>query len=201
MVKILPVEGHILRNAKTRTINKYLKEVPLNTPVLTDLEKQIRSSFSIDRLLAHFIIPVESHVTKKNNRPIMRTGGGRGKTFIGKSNRLRNAEMHYNIVLRRQAEDQHIEKAFDEPLWIIFHFFIKPEDYFTKKGQVSLTLPDLSNLYQLPEDCLQKSGIIKNDSLIHSHDLSRRLVSDDSRLEIFILKHELDTQWNSRQKI
>jgi len=35
--------------------------------------------------------------------------------------------------------------------------------------------PDLSNLYQLPEDVMQKAGIIEDDQQIESHDGSRRV--------------------------
>ena len=51
-------------------------------------------------------------------------------------------------------------------------------------------MPDLSNLYQLPEDCLQQAGIIENDNLIESHDLSRRLHGPQNELEIFILRFQ-----------
>ena len=37
------------------------------------------------------------------------------------------------------------------------------------------TLPDASNLYQAPEDCLQAAGILANDRQVESHDGSRRI--------------------------
>ena len=41
-------------------------------------------------------------------------------------------------------------------------------------------VPDLSNLYQMPEDLLEQAGIIRNDRLIESHDGSRRVYMCDS---------------------
>lgn len=193
-------KGRIFEQRKAEVIAKFHRECPLKTPALSAIEKQIKEAFSIDRLLAHFVIETESHITKKNHRPIFRSNRGKGKTFLGKSERLKGAENQYFIELTRQAEAQKITAPIDCPLWVVFLFYFSPTDYFTKKGQISLTLPDLSNLYQLPEDCLQKAGVIKNDSLIHSHDLSRRLVSDKPRLEIFILKHNTEESWKSHSK-
>jgi len=36
-------------------------------------------------------------------------------------------------------------------------------------------IPDMSNLYQMPEDLLEEAGIILNDNLIEHHDGSRRI--------------------------
>ena len=54
------------------------------------------------------------------------------------------------------------------------------------------TIPDLSNLYELPQDCLERAGVIVNDRIIESHDLSRRLPSKQNEIEIFILRHRND---------
>lgn len=74
----------------------------------------------------------------------------------------------------------------DINLKLIFYF---PKTvYFTKKGERNQKLPDLSNLYQGPEDCLQKMQIINNDNQVISHDGSRRAWINDSQywLEIVI---------------
>jgi Holliday junction resolvase RusA-like endonuclease len=47
-----------------------------------------------------------------------------------------------------------------------------------KRGQGNI--PDLSNLYQAPEDLLQNAGVIEDDSLIESHDGSRRIYLCDT---------------------
>jgi len=41
-------------------------------------------------------------------------------------------------------------------------------------------LPDLSNLYQMPEDLLEQAGVIENDNQIESHDGSRRICLCDT---------------------
>ena len=41
-------------------------------------------------------------------------------------------------------------------------------------------LPDLSNLYQMPEDLLEQAGIIEDDNQIESHDGSRRICMCDT---------------------
>jgi Holliday junction resolvase RusA-like endonuclease len=72
----------------------------------------------------------------------------------------------------------------------VFRFFFL--DYYTKTGERRRTLPDLSNLYEMPQDCLQTAGIIDNDTDIISHDGSRRLPGVENRLEILI--YEVD-EW------
>ena len=44
----------------------------------------------------------------------------------------------------------------------------------------SLTLPDASNLYQLPEDALQAAGVLADDRQVESHDGSRRVCMCDT---------------------
>jgi Holliday junction resolvase RusA-like endonuclease len=42
------------------------------------------------------------------------------------------------------------------------------------------TIPDASNLYQLPEDLLQSAGILADDRQVESHDGSRRVCMCDT---------------------
>jgi Holliday junction resolvase RusA-like endonuclease len=60
-------------------------------------------------------------------------------------------------------------------VWALFKFYYPKERFFTKQRRPSLTLPDLSNLYELPQDALTKAGIIEDDWQIKSHDKSRIL--------------------------
>lgn len=135
-------------------------------------------------LLFYARFEVEKHVTKKNSRQIFKRAG---KPFLGKNQALRDAENYMLQKLRVQKD----ALGLNEPLGCDMHavFVFGFSDYFTKKGQRSLRLGDLSNLYQLPEDCLEKAEIIKNDSLICSHDLSRRLPSKKNEIALFILKY------------
>jgi Holliday junction resolvase RusA-like endonuclease len=113
--------------------------------------------------------------------------------FLGKSNELKTYENLLILEMRRQAKLQNITEPYKGPVWVMMLFFFK--NFYTKKGEMNLKLGDLSNLYQLPEDCLQESGIIANDSLIMAHDLSRKLHGPETLLEIFVFKHE---QLNAR---
>lgn len=159
--------------------------------------------FTKENIISYFTISVDSHVVKKNKRPIkqMFTKGGGRRPFIGKSDQLLNMESFIEEQLRAQAYLQGLNFPLDERLWIVFHFYFTKDQYFChdRKGNVieskiNQKLPDLSNLIELPQDCLQKCGIIKNDNLVDSLDLSRRLVGDTTRLDIFILKAE--NAWN-----
>lgn len=96
-------------------------------------------------------------------------------------------DMHMQMIKIRDAKKI---KMIEYPVWSVFRFIFPRDVYFTKKGKINKKLPDLSNLYQLPEDLLQKCKIIENDNLIHSHDYSRRIPGDGYKLEIHILKFE-----------
>lgn len=54
-------------------------------------------------------------------------------------------------------------KPINEPVEVTFEFFLKDKKKY-----------DLSNLYQGPEDALVKALILADDSLIESHDGSRK---------------------------
>lgn len=87
-----------------------------------------------------------------------------------------------------------LKEPINQDILVRFSFFFK--NYWTKprsKKEIprrSEKLGDLSNLYQLPEDCLTKSLIIRDDCLICSHDGSRRLPGQENGLEIVIYAFE-----------
>lgn len=152
------------------------------------LHEEMLNAKSTDRFIAHLRIPVQKHVSKKNNRPIWR---GR----LGKSQNLLFAESHLQRELLKLKLQNKI-KTINEPIHAIFLFRFPLQDLYlidkeTKQVRLKKTAGDLSNLYELPQDCLTKSGIIDDDSLITSHDLSRRLITHDDNylLEIYLLKH------------
>lgn len=151
--------------------------------IVENLNLRIKQSFSLDSLLAMFTLDVTSHVAKKNGRPIYKAGS---RPFLGKSPELRFAEQRMVQDFNRLYKGEILNKR----LWVIMHFYFPKEVYFTQKGEISKKLPDLSNLYELPQDCLIKARVIADDTLIDSHDLSRRLVGDSYKLEIFILEYK-----------
>jgi len=135
-------------------------------------------------LIFYATIEVDRHFTKKNSRPIYRRGG---KPFIGKDATYAKAETAMVSCLRSQGVSHGISEPFECDVHAVFLFHF--DNYYVKDGsRRSKRVGDLSNLYQMPEDCLQKAGIIKDDSQIVSHDFSRRLPSDKTYLEIILLK-------------
>ena len=131
-------------------------------------------------------IKVDKHVSKKNSRKIMRNA--KGGYFIGKSDELIAYEAHLSIKLRQAANRASIFGPIEGPLWVIFHFIFSEDKFFTKQGVVKKTLPDLSNLYELPQDCLEKAKVIYNDNQIWSHDLSRRRVGEETELALYLFR-------------
>lgn len=126
---------------------------------------------------------ISSHFSKKNsNRFDTRTG----HTYrLPKS---RQIEDYILLMLRRHKIDQKISQPIRYPVQSMFVFGI--DNFFTKKGLINKKIPDLSNLYQGPEDLLQKAKIIEDDHLIFSHDGSRRIYSPKNFIEITLFKFE-----------
>lgn len=129
---------------------------------------------------------VRRHSSKKNEKEPRRRGN---KTFIGKSDRAKQAEDWLILKLRVEKLKQRIDTITDD-LNAKFTFYFPESVYYTKKGDRSKKLPDISNLYELPQDVMQKIQIIENDTQICSHDGSRRAVSHDNNyyLEIELTK-------------
>lgn len=140
----------------------------------------------------HAYIKLEKHEAKKNNRPIYKNKKT-GKRFLGKSDSLKSTE---HLLIADLGSRRNLCKIFSpiaEPVWCIFLFKFEKSKFYTKAGIQNKKLPDQSNLYQLPEDCLQKAGIIQDDGQIFSHDLSRRLPWHETALEIMIFTKLKDT--------
>lgn len=112
-------------------------------------------------------------MTKKNHRPIFRAGG---RPFIGKSQSLKDAEefIYWRLVDQKTRND--IRAAINIPVQVTFLFYRKTH----RKC-------DLSNLYELPQDALQKTGILADDSLIESHDGSRKLYDRENPRTVIII--------------
>ena len=79
----------------------------LPPPLVDALESSVHKQFDIERLIACFNIDVQSHVIKKNSRPIYRRGA---KVFLGKSKELVNAEKAMILNLRSQANIQGLKE-------------------------------------------------------------------------------------------
>ncbi len=98
----------------------------------------------------------------KNNKQIARSGK---RVFVRKSNA---AQMYQEIAvmhLRQQRQPQF-------PLTGPLNAAIITCGAWHRDSR---NIPDASNLYQMPEDCLELAEIIENDRQIESHDGSRRV--------------------------
>jgi Holliday junction resolvase RusA-like endonuclease len=128
------------------------------------------------------------HSSKKNEKMPARRGR---RMFIMKTEDAKYAEgwMLSHLAKAKIASNVLVPIACD--IQAQFKFYFPESVYYTKKNVKSETLPDLSNLCQLPEDCLQKIKIIKNDNKIESLDGSRRLPikGDEYFLEITLFKY------------
>ena len=133
-------------------------------------------------------IQVNSHVVKKNSRPILHNRRTR-KPFIGKSSILSASEAVLTAELRSIANKLKLYSPFTGDVHAMFIFQFN--DYYTKDGVRRRNLPDLSNLIELPQDCLQRAGIIDNDTQIVSLDGSRRVPGVTNQL-IIVLKRTKD---------
>jgi len=129
---------------------------------------------------------VQRHSSKKNEKEPRRRGN---KTFIGKSDRAKQAEDWLILKLRSEKLKQRIDTITDD-LNAKFTFYFPESVYYTKKGDRSKIIGDLSNLVELPADVMQKVEIIKNDTQIISLDGSRRLPIEGNNyfLEIELTK-------------
>ena len=159
--------------------------------LIKTLQQRIASQYDGSKLLFSAHIEVERHLSQKNRKDIF-LNKRTGVRFIGQEPKSRQAKDSLVRELRREASKAHFSQPIGSPVWAVFLFTFM--DFFTKKGNIRKTLPDLSNLYQGPEDALQKAGILENDSLIHSHDLSRRIPGDKNSITIFIMSLG-DTPW------
>ena len=144
---------------------------------------------------------LQKHEVKKNRRKIM-VNRKTKKRFIGKSDGLQQSEL---ILIQRliQHKLRQLSQPIECDLWMIVIFETKKSVLMTKAGVRKKSSANLSNLYQLVEDCLQKtkvskrgklisrgSGIINDDDQIQSHDWSRVVSGDTTRLHLYLLSYE-----------
>lgn len=140
--------------------------------------------FSEEVPLFYCMMPVEAHTSKKNSKRIFKNS--KGQMFIGGDKKsLGNLQsLINNFTLQGKKQ---LDEPINEPIKVTMRFHYP----YTKKGLIPKKIMDLSNLYQGPEDALQKAGVIKDDSLIESHDGSCRVYGSDRKyIEVAIYRHE-----------
>lgn len=111
---------------------------------------------------------------KKNNRMSVHNKRT-GRSFPIKSKKLQGAEANAYADLMEQKRRSMV-LPIRTPVNVCFIFYRETRHK-----------TDLSNLYELPQDALQKAKILEDDYLIESHDGSRRRYDPENpRTEITI---------------
>ena len=133
---------------------------------------------SLEEILFTCKIKVQRHTVSKNNRQIQKNFGT-GRSFIGKTTRQKDGELFLIRAIMAERIKQKRLTIIDKPVQIKLMFYFN--NFFCKsgpnKGNMNKNVPDLSNLYELPQDCLTKARVWTDDRLVCSHDGSRRLPS------------------------
>lgn len=112
-----------------------------------------------------------------------------GKRFVRSNDRVLFAKKWLNQKLFSERLKKKLD-TISEDVIAEFIFFFPESSFFTKKGERSLKLGDLSNLVELPQDCLQDAKVIDNDTRIVSLGNSHRRPINDNQcwLEIKLTK-------------
>lgn len=131
---------------------------------------------------ARFQVP--KHISKKNQKRAF-VNKRTGKGFLVQESKSKLVENWIHQKLNVEKLKQRIETITDD-IQISFIIEYPKTVYFTKKGHRSNKVLDISNAIQVYEDCLQKAGIIANDSQICSLDGTRRQPIDDVNHYIMI---------------
>lgn len=148
-----------------------------------------------DKLIFHCKVthPSLKHIAKKNRRPIFMRGG---RPSLGKSEDLnvqeKIIESAFMMEMKRQgvrpcAEPAKRRKPSDAPRYHVIYKF-----HFGKGNTFGFHKSDLTNLMEIVSDSLTKSKIIEDDRHIHSVDGSRKLLSEETMLEVWVFKHTED---------
>jgi len=146
----------------------------------------------MNKLLFHCEIPVDKHISKKNQKTI-RYNPKSGRRYIGTrketAQELKNMQFHISVALNNTIG---LDFPLAQPLHAKFLFYYPDILVRRRKTLPDLTkkpgnLIDLSNLIQGVEDSLQSEGVIKDDKLIESYDGTRRIYhADELKIEVFI---------------
>lgn len=109
-------------------------------------------------------IELPYHASQKNSKRIFKKRSG--QLFLGSTSRVQTAKIILLRELQKRARTLGICKPFDHRLRAVLLFGFPRTKFFTKRGLENQKLGDCSNLAQIVEDALQKSGIIKDDCFL-----------------------------------
>lgn len=96
------------------------------------------------------------------------------------------------LCLRSRANELRHSSPIRDPVLAVFTFFVPEREFYRADGKVSLNLPDLSNLYELPQDALTKAGIWFDDIQVRGHDGSRILPHNSDQYVLRIQLYRYD---------
>jgi len=124
-------------------------------------------------------------ISKKRNYKIIRIGGRLSLGMTKKYQEWEKSAKDQLWIQKTQYQGAMIGmwSAINEPVAVEFLFFIEGRGKY-----------DLSNLYQGPEDVLEQVGILANDSLIMSHDGSRKYLGHKSGRVLIKIKPFFQTE-------
>lgn len=146
--------------------------------------------------LFSFTCQVDKHAIKKNSKAIYKNRRT-GASFIASNPGVKVAEDKLVFRLKIEKLKSRIDFPIEDDVIAKITFQYPKSVYYTKKGDRSNRVGDISNLYQIVEDALQKAEVIKNDSQIVGHDGSRRVAIDGNQsfliVEIFKCDQNLQT--------
>lgn len=144
-------------------------------------------------LIFHCAFEVSNHTTLKSSKVIR---GQRNNRFIGSSHKV--------IALKREITSLIMQSARKAVYGSITPYLtninypvrcqiklVFPEDrLITLKKTLNKKCGDLSNLYQMAEDCLTAAGVLEDDCWIKDHSGSQIMISPDNNcyLDITIFK-------------
>ena len=167
---------------------------------MNDYSSMFKSIYKGVEIIFTCKIPVDKHHIKKNSREI-HINRATGKRFIGKSKELAMGEAYLTQRLYQEGLKMGIRSPIQDSIIANFLFYFREEDFRFKNGKEKRR--DLSNLYQLPEDCLVAAGIIEDDSLIYNHGFSTKLVTpgDSNMLEICLMRFKKEKASDERPVI
>lgn len=110
-------------------------------------------------------IDLPFHASKKNSKQIW-FNKKTGRRFISSNSRVKEAQAILLHELRSRARAAGISEPLKDRMHTVLLFGFPADQFYTRKLKESRTLGDCSNLAQIVEDALEKSGIVENDCLL-----------------------------------
>jgi len=146
-----------------------------------------------DPLIFHASFEVSSHTALKSEKTIRQKGSCR---YIGSSSKVIGLKHQITAFLMQAARraiyggDLPYMTAISFPIRAQIKLIFPKSRLITKKDTLNQKCGDLSNMYQMTEDCLVKAGILTDDCWIKDHSGSEIMISslDKYMIDISLFK-------------